>query len=72
MCGHVHLSAVPTEAKRGHWISLELELNAVGSLLKLVVGNKPWSPERTVCALGHGAISLALWKHHCRLAPWRT
>lgn len=36
--GVVHMSAVPMEARRGHWIYLDLQLSMVVSCLMWVLG----------------------------------
>lgn len=40
VCGYVHVSVVPTEAKRGHQIPLELELQMVMCAGKQIQAHK--------------------------------
>lgn len=44
-------NVVPTEARKGSWIPLQLELQKVISCPLWVLGTELRSPERAVCAL---------------------
>lgn len=48
-----------SETDRGTLESLELELQAIVSCLMRVLKLEPRSSARTLCALNHGAISVA-------------
>lgn len=77
MCGFV--SAVPEEARRGHHISLALELQAVVRCLMWVLGTELWFSGRSVHTLNsYWAISPALPGHSrflldsLKLSVWKS